>query len=223
MDESPDSLRYSCPRCDEIISVAESLAGDKVECPECGRFFIAEVPRAAPLLNSTAESRGNAGGSPEVTRSADDESVLDVIHPAVFRSHLFGFLLCLLLVIGGGFGIWLGLAMLGTPAGLGIVGGSGLGILIGLFFIVKWLVVSRATKLTLTTERLLYRHGIFHYVTSEVRYTDVRNISLDLSLRERLLGYGDLAVSSSGQDDMEIIIHDIPSPEKVVEKIRRGQ
>ncbi|MEX2579195.1 MAG: PH domain-containing protein [Verrucomicrobiales bacterium] len=219
MEDSPDSLRYRCPLCDDVVSVAESLAGDKVECPACGRFFLAEIPRAAPLPNSTT---GKAS-SPDVQRSADDEAIVEEIHPAVFRRHLLGFLLCLLLVAGGGAGIWFGLALLGSPEGLGILAGSGLAILIGLFFIVKWIIVSRTTKLTLTSERILYRHGIFNHRTSEVRYTDVRNIALDLSLRERLLGYGDLSVSSAGQDDMEIVIHDIPNPEKVVEKIRRSQ
>ncbi len=220
MEESPDSLRYRCPRCDEIVSVAESLAGDKVECPACGRFFLAEIPRAAPLPDS-ASDRG--GQEPEVKRSADDESIIEVIHPAVFRSHLFGFLFCILLLSAGATGLWFGFAMIGSAEGLGILGGSILAILIALFFIVKWIILSRATKLTLTTERLLYRKGILHHTTSEVRYTDVRNISLDLSLRERLLGYGDLAVSSAGQDDMEIVIHDIPDPQTVVDKIRRAQ
>lgn len=219
MEESTGSLRYRCPICDDIVSVAESLTGDKVECPACGRFFLAEIPRAAPLLDSTS---GKAS-DPDVTRSADDESVVEVIHPAVFRRHLFGFLLCLLLVAGGTVGIWFGLPLIASPEGLGILAGSGLAILVGLIFIVKWIIVSRSTKLTLTTERLLYRHGILHHQTSEVRYTDVRNITLDLSLRERLLGYGDLSVSSAGQDDMEIVIHDIPNPERVVEKIRRAQ
>lgn len=222
MEESPDSLRYRCPRCNEVVSVAESLAGDKVECPACSRTFLAEIPRATPLPDSASVGSPDKG-EPEVKRSADDESIVEVIHPAVFRSHIFGVLLCLLLIAGGGTGIWLGLAMVGSPEGLAILAGCGLAILVGLIFIVKWIIVSRATKLTLTTDRLLYREGILNHKTSEVRYTDVRNISLDLSLRERLLGYGDLAVSSAGQDDMEIVIYDIPRPQEVVDKIRRAQ
>lgn len=213
-------MSYRCPLCENVVSVLDSVAGDKVECPSCGRLFVAELPRATPILG-TGDVRG-VGGS-EVRRTADDESVIEVIHPAVFRSHLFGFLFSLVLVFGGGVGVWFGIAMLATPAGLAFLGGGALAILIGLFFIAKWSVVSRATQLSLTTERLVYREGIFNHRTSEVRYEDVRNITLDLSLRERLLGYGDLSVSSAGQDDMEIVIHDIPKPEQVAERIRREQ
>ena len=39
----------------------------------------------------------------------------------------------------------------------------------------------------------------------------------------RLLNYGDIAISSSGQDDFEIVAHDIPDPDRVLEIIRKNQ
>lgn len=198
----------------------ESLGGEKIACPECDRFFVAEMPSAKPLTShkGTEQSQIPVADSP-----AHDESVIEVIHPAVFRSHLFGVILCILLIAGGVVAIVISVPMVPAALGWGLLASGIFAILISLFFLIKWFIVSRATKLSLTTERIIYRQGIFHHITSEVRYHDVRNISLDLSLRERILGYGDLAVSSAGQDDMEIVIQDIPSPEDVAEKIRRGQ
>ena len=59
--------------------------------------------------------------------------------------------------------------------------------------------------------------------TNEVQHDDVRNIKSERNLLERLFNYGDIALSSSGQDDMEIVVHDVPDPDGIIEIIRQHQ
>lgn len=217
---SADALTYQCPHCHSNVRIDDSVIGEKVDCPKCEGSFRPEVP----VANQVAPNSDASQEEPPVFKSADDESTLEEIHPAVFRRHFFTSLFCWLLLLGGIGGIVFG-AMTGFDPrfGLGSIVAGGIILLIALFFLVKWFIVSRTTQLTLTTERVLFRRGIFTRKTSEVRYADIRNITVDQTFRERLFRFGDLAISSSGQDDMEIVIDDIPNPTKVAELIRRQQ
>lgn len=157
--------------------------------------------------------------------SSDDESELKVVHPAVFRRHIFGSILSFILFIGG-----IGLIIFGaitttllTPPGLYFLIMGIIAALIGGFFLLKWAIIGKTHKLTITTERSIYRSGIFKRHTSEVRHDDVRNIKLNQNFKERILKFGDIAVSSSGQDEMEIVIHNIPHPQEIADLIRRQQ
>jgi uncharacterized membrane protein YdbT with pleckstrin-like domain len=85
-----------------------------------------------------------------------------------------------------------------------------------------WLEVISAT-LTVTTKRTIHRTGILSRQTSEVRHNDVRNLQLDQSALERLFGVGDIAISSAGQANLEIVADAIPHPERIIETIRERQ
>ena len=86
----------------------------------------------------------------------------------------------------------------------------------------KW-VVAISTTLTITDVRTTITKGIISKSTNEVQHEDVRNIRCDQNLMERLLNYGDISLSSAGQDDMEIVADDIPDPEAVIKMIRKYQ
>lgn len=215
-------LRYQCPQCQKTVRVDESVMGKQVDCPHCGRPFLAETPVARPLGPSEGEEDEAVAS---VKLEADDESDLEIVHPVIFRRHFFGTILSALMVLGG-----VGLIVFGAltaallvPPGLYfLIGGSVLALLGG-FFLLKWWIIAKTHKLTLTTERCIYRSGIFQRFTSEVRHDDVRNIKLDQNFMERILKFGDIAISSSGQDEMEIVIRNIPHPQKIVDLIRRQQ
>ncbi len=217
--EDRNTLNYECPHCRQRVTVAKDLLGEKVECPNCNRPFVAEAPVARPV--SDGPSGGQAAGGRRVTGPAHDERVEQVIHPVVFRRHLVGLLLWILVIAGGLF-LLVGEASLGLPPMVGTVVALG-GIALALGFILKWFIESRVVSLTLTNERIIYRTGLITRRTSEVRHADVRNIRINRNLFERLLGFGDMSVSSAGQDDMEIEIHDVPDPESIAQFIRDRQ
>jgi len=199
------------------------VLGKQVDCPVCGQPFLAEAPVAKPLGRAAAGAEDE--DEPSVMLAADDETELKVVCPAIFRRHFFGVILCVLLLLGGAGLIIFGAAtatLLVVP-GLYFLIGSLVSVLLGGFFLVKWWIIGKTHKLTITTERSIYRIGIIHRFTSEVRHHDVRNIKLDQNFKERLLKFGDIAISSSGQDGMEIVVRDLPHPQEIVELIRRQQ
>ena len=86
-----------------------------------------------------------------------------------------------------------------------------------------WLLQTRFESLTITNERTIWARGVFDRETSEVQHDDVRNIQMQQSLIDRILGVGRIAISSAGQDDMEIDIRGIPKPNQVADTVRSCQ
>ncbi|TWU63161.1 PH domain-containing protein [Crateriforma conspicua] len=216
------ALVYTCPICESTIGIEQHLIGETISCPHCDRPFEVVPPRAYPAKHGSDTDPSTILSADDL---AEDEAIEKVIHPVVFRRHLLGTIVCVAAAIIGGLVLGLGVAGSSiegiTGLTLMIPGGVLLGI--GLVFLMKWLIESRMHSLKLTNERMIYRYGIIHRGTSEIRHEDVRNLKVDQNLFERLFRFGDIAVSSAGQDDMEVIIHDIPNPEAVVDYIRKRQ
>ena len=222
MAATTDELTYQCPHCKSNVRVASAMMGELVDCPECNRQFQAEAPIARP--SSDEFGRGSSARK-TVEQHADDERVLREVHPAVFRSHI---LLTLLMILAGIGGI---AAILMQLAGAALFGLEGVTLLIlgsvllaaGLvYFLFRW-VQAMSTTLRVTTERTIAIRGLISKSTNEVQHDDVRNIKSERNLWERMFNYGDIALSSSGQDDMEIMVYDIPDPEGIIKIIRTHQ
>ena len=85
------------------------------------------------------------------------------------------------------------------------------------------MLLSQFTTLTVTDDRTTYQEGFVSRETSEVQHNDVRYIQLDQSLVQRLLGIGGVSISSSGQDNLEIVANRLPNPKRIIELIRANQ
>ena len=167
--------------------------------------------------------------APRVDYSEREENVLRELHPAMFRRHPIRYIFYAAIVIVGTLGI------VNTTLFNGdlIAAGGWLTFthwfqwvisvaitLAGLVLFLKWWLEVRYTTLIVTSKRTIMRKGIISRETSEVQHDDVRNIQVDQNMYERLAGVGDLAISSSGQDDLEIMCRGIVHPEEVAEVIR---
>ncbi len=86
-----------------------------------------------------------------------------------------------------------------------------------------WMLLSQFTTLTVTDDRTIYQEGIVSRETSEVQHDDVRNIQLDQSFMQRIVNVGGIGISSSGQDDMEIVAKRLPHPKQIIDRIRENQ
>lgn len=65
--------------------------------------------------------------------------------------------------------------------------------------LLAWLTLDRATRLYLLTDRRIVRvSGVLRQSVAEARLTDVVNLTLYRSLRERLFGLGTVVVSTAG-------------------------
>ncbi len=94
-------------------------------------------------------------------------------------------------------------------------------VLVGLFmYLYEWLRC-RATRLIVTTERTTLRTGIVSRQTNEVRHSDLRNVQVRQTAFERMVGVGEVELSSAGQSNVEIAVGGLPDPAGIAELIRQ--
>lgn len=87
----------------------------------------------------------------------------------------------------------------------------------------RWQLRSLGTRFTVTSHRSILRVGILSKRTSEVRHKDIRNLTVDQTITQRLLNVGGISISSAGQSDVEISIGGIAAPNHVADLIRQRQ
>jgi len=115
------------------------------------------------------------------------ETVLYKDSPAMFRNRPVLFLVCCALI----------------PVGIGLV----------VLFV--WWLRCLATSLVITERRITLRQGLLSKDTNDVLIADIRNVKVRQNLFQRIFGVGTVAVSTSGQSDMEIEVHGVPAPERI--------
>jgi hypothetical protein len=217
---SPNTLIYDCPFCNTRVEVAQELAGKTVNCsnPACGQAFQAMPPKAQPDTEPGLATRSQVD---VVDTPAKDERELKVLHPTMVRAHPLQFLFCLALIGGG-------IALAVAPGGLDrslidaqamrLIGISAS--LLSVVYLLLWWLTTLATTLTVTTKRAVLRRGLIARHTSEVRHEDVRNLQVQQGVLQRIMDVGGLAISSSGQEGVEIAVRDIPDPDGLAALIR---
>lgn len=211
---------YRCPHCQNTVDVPDDLMGEIVECGNCQQQFQAQAPIVHPKMISDDKDK------PRVSAQiANSEEVLREFHPVMFRNHLFLTTIALLFTAAGIAALisWaVGQELLGIEGIWLMIGGIFLTSIAAIYFLTRW-IQKLAITMKITSQRTVVTRGIIAKSTNEVQHDDVRNIKSDRNIMERLLNYGDIALSSSGQDDMEIVVHDIPDPEGVIMEIRAHQ
>jgi hypothetical protein len=115
------------------------------------------------------------------------EMILYKDHPAMFRNRPVLFLVCCALI----------------PFGIGIV------------VLLAWWIRCLATSLVITESRVTLRKGLLSKATNDVLIADIRNVKVSQSFLQRIFGVGAVAVSTSGQSDMEIEVHGVPAPDRI--------
>jgi len=78
----------------------------------------------------------------------------------------------------------------------------------------KW----RTTYFVITSDRVIFRHGVLGRGGIEIPLERVNNVNFKQSLFERMIGAGDLLIESGGQDGQQMF-SDIPHPDKIVNLI----
>lgn len=86
---------------------------------------------------------------------------------------------------------------------------------VGLPILLIWWWDSRSTTLTITSRRTILRRGLLSKRTDEVMHAHVRNIMVEQSLFQRILGVGEIGISSSGEAGIEITATGVPHPEEI--------
>jgi len=115
------------------------------------------------------------------------EMILYKDSPAMFRNRPVLFLACCALI----------------PFGIGLV------------VLLVWWLRCLATTLVITDRRVTLRKGLLSKSTNDVLIADIRNVQVSQSFLQRIFGVGAVAVSTSGQGDMEIEVHGMPAPDRI--------
>lgn len=74
----------------------------------------------------------------------------------------------------------------------------------------KW----RTTYFVITSDRLIYRHGVIGKAGIEIPLERVNNVNFKQGIFERLIGAGDLLIESGGEDGQQRFT-DVSHPDKV--------
>ena len=224
-------LKSQCPYCGrEVETTIEHISGPIV-CPKCEKPFEMEIPTTK--VTSVREVPDASNSSKLATQPV--ERTLFKVHPVVFRAHPIGTVIVSAVSVASIYGLWLALAKNDTTQHSLFGGSTTLGSIDWLLWfsiaalivmasvVFSWFMKSVATTLTLTDSRTILQNGLIRRVTSAVQHDDVRNVQVDQSFFQRLLRIGDIGISSSGQDDLEIVIKRVSTPSRIVEAIRKNQ
>ncbi len=96
---------------------------------------------------------------------------------------------------------------------------GGLWVLVVLLALARWLV-RRATKYVLTSERLRLTTGLLSTTTDDVELRRVRDSGVARPFFLRVLGLGDVRITSADPSHPRVTLHAVRDPDAVQERLR---
>jgi len=97
---------------------------------------------------------------------------------------------------------------------------------VGIPILVIWFFRCRSTELTVTDLRTRLHRGWLGRSITEVWHRDVRNVQIEQTFFQRILGVGRIGVSSAAQSSIEIEVSGMRNVDKIkeiIDKNRIGQ
>lgn len=96
---------------------------------------------------------------------------------------------------------------------------GGLWVLVVLLALARWLV-RRATRYVLTSERLRLTTGLLSTTTDDLELRRVRDSGVVRPFLLRLLGLGDVRITSADPSHPRVVLHAVRDPDAVQERLR---
>lgn len=122
------------------------------------------------------------------------------------------------LVVAVVFGFWVLVGITDPPGALSALAG------ILVIATLVWFGITYAqwatTNFVITTDRLIYRHGVLAKRGIEIPLERVNTVFFEQSILERVLGSGDLVIESAGEQGRQEF-HDVRKPSAVQNEIHR--
>lgn len=219
-------IRVRCDRCQKLLEVDDELAGRKVECPGCGDVNVIPAPTAVAgepgedsavrVERAVEEPAAKAPTAPprpgEPVKSGPREHRVALIRPAMFGARPFSFLGLVLLVLAGAGG----LIYFGPIQPQAVLMWASLAVLVAaLVTLGVWKIHTMGEGLEITSRRVIEREGLLSRSVSEIYHQNITNLTTKQSFSQRLLRVGEIGISSSAQDGIEIVMKNCPNPEQV--------
>ena len=90
---------------------------------------------------------------------------------------------------------------------------------IGILILLWWWLSTKADKLTIKTDEIVWEHGLISKQYTELAMQSLRSVRVKQSLLQRMLSAGDVEIYTAG-DDPELVIRGLPEPDRIREHIR---
>ena len=206
-------IKFECPHCHENIAGDESLYGQSLKCPKCQATILVPTAPANPA-SQTARLIPEPAVSAAITPvTANPETEIFKLAP-VARAFPGLILLGLLFMA-----LAIGIAIRGQalswprwPALVPLTVGA-------LVLLVVWIQV-KSNNYRLTTQRLLISRGWLGKHLNELELYRVKDVIVDQSFFQRLLGYGTITVLADDDSTPSVALARISRPITVKEMIR---
>jgi phage FluMu protein Com len=228
-------ITLTCDNCERKLEVPDDMAGKKVKCPACGDVNLvpgptpaatvahpAATPATGPASSPAAAKPDRAAAAGYPSSTGPEKRVL-LLRRAMFRARPITLTLLLAaLLAGAGLALYGGLIAkpntpgVTIPPAAALWGGLALAAF-GAITLLVWRIRTFDETLEITSKRIIERTGLLSKQLTELRHDDVRNVQVTQSFRQRLFQVGTIGISSSAQDNMEVVAKDIASPNRVRE------
>ena len=92
----------------------------------------------------------------------------------------------------------------------------------GVMFSAGLLMNHYSTRYFITNYRVIKRTGLFSKKLVYVQYDKIQDVKISKNIGERMMDMGDIYIDTSGGPDIEMVLLDVPDPEKIQRMILEG-
>lgn len=205
-------IQFECPHCHEINTGDESHYGQRVQCSKCKTTFLVPEPPAPEL--KTARLIGGTTVRPAPGPTAEEETEVFHLSP-VARAYLGQILLALIFVA-----LAAGLKFSGHTFDWVPPWGALVLLVFGGFLLLMVWAQVKSSSYRLTTQRLFVRRGWLAKRVDELELYRVKDVRVDQSVIQRLLGYGTITVVADDETTPQMELVRVARPIEIKENIR---
>ena len=206
-------IKFECPHCHEINVGDDSLYGQRVNCQKCQATMLVPSRPAGTELQTARLIKEPAAGVPIVPDSAQQETDIFKLSPAV-RAYSGQILLGVVLLVLAA-GVAVRARSLSWPPEMALIP-----LAFGLFLLLRVWIRVKSCSYRLTTQRLFVRRGWLAIHVDELELYRVKDVVVDQGVLERLLNYGTVTVLSDDETTPETDLVRIARPTEAKEMIR---
>jgi uncharacterized membrane protein YdbT with pleckstrin-like domain len=94
---------------------------------------------------------------------------------------------------------------------------------LGAIIISAAIVARRGTSWSITSERLIERHGLLSKTRREIELADIRSVDVSRTFAQRLVGIGNVVIASAASADFLIRMEAVADPDAIAETVRRAR
>jgi membrane protein YdbS with pleckstrin-like domain/DNA-directed RNA polymerase subunit RPC12/RpoP len=216
-------VKFDCTHCGEHLEAEAQMRGQKMECPACKSEVVVPAQATPEPALPVARLADPESAPPGPAAPAEEQEVFDIQPTAsAFLGHiLLGIVVALL---GAGVVLFLREAYSAwykDTIGRGVQAGIVLApLLVGIVMLLRVWAHMASLHYRLTTQRLFVRRGLIAKHISELELFRIKDVTVNQSLFQRILGFGTITVLSADNANPEVDMVGIRNPVEVKETIR---